>query len=89
MFLARFEKLVNKRFKKDFSPYQVAIDKAQGELLENSLKLQKMLGSNLNPALLVDHDNDDFICGICELIIEDPTLCENCDQNFCKSCINE
>jgi protein-L-isoaspartate(D-aspartate) O-methyltransferase len=33
--------------------------------------------------------NEEFICPICQDVLEDPILVENCEHLFCRQCINE
>ena len=40
-----------------------------------------------DPARFVDLKTENFNCGICQYVVRDPKLCEDCGQMFCSSCL--
>jgi hypothetical protein len=56
-----------------------------------SLNIQKELLTEIALEDMI-HDlpmNDErFICEICQLLLYEPVACTDCDQLFCKKCIN-
>ena len=37
---------------------------------------------------LENQAQEDFICGVCTFIVEEPSCCNECDANYCKTCID-
>ena len=33
--------------------------------------------------------DDHYICGICHMIVKDPSKCADCEDLYCQGCINE
>ena len=37
---------------------------------------------------LENQAQEDFICGVCTFVVEEPSCCNECDANYCKTCID-
>jgi len=35
-----------------------------------------------------NYGREDFICGICHDLLEDPIILKKCEHSFCRVCIN-